>query len=31
MDRLEVLFDKKRKKMKYDLYQINQLIKHIKR
>jgi len=31
MDRLEVLFDKKRKKMKYELYQINQLIKHIKR
>ena len=30
-DRLEVKFDKKRKKMKYGLYQINQLMKHIKK
>lgn len=31
IDRLEVNFDKKRKKIRYELYQINQLMKHIKK
>ena len=30
MDKLEVQFDKKRKKIRYELYQINQLMKHKK-
>jgi hypothetical protein len=31
IDRLEVKFDKKREKIRYELYQINELMNHIKK